>query len=189
MTPASDSPAKMAGELTPVATPAGAPARKGPGAPKGNRNRITSGVHSFILGRFPAGGTWVARQCHWLRRALRREITTRDGATSLYVESVITSACVHEGRRLLLARWLRLEGDKLPVLDRANLLDRIGKASDARDNCLRLLKLDIQAPSADPWESLAAPTLAQGHSPGPAFIPAAADAARGLFGSLTEGNA
>lgn len=134
-----------------VATAPGLPARNRGGAPVGNRNRIGPGTHSFTLGRYPKGATWIARQGHWLRRELRRSVTERDGSTSTYTEAVIASACVHEGRRLLLARWLRIEGDGLPVLDRANLLDRIGKASDQRDACLRLLKLDLPRADADPW--------------------------------------
>jgi hypothetical protein len=135
--------AKMADAQAPesVATTPVIPAKRGRGAPANNRNALKSGVRSFILGRFPTGGSWVARQCHWLRRELRRDVTARDGSTSTYSEAVICSAIVHEGRRLLLARWLRLEGDKLPVSERANLLDRIGKASDARDACLEKLGL------------------------------------------------
>jgi hypothetical protein len=154
-----------------VATKPAVPARRGPGF--GNRNALKSGVRSFVLGRFPAGGTWIARQCHWLRAELRRDVTARDGSTGTYSEALIASACVHEGRRLLLARWLRIEGDKLPVSERANLLDRIGKASDARDVCLEKLGLHRRVDSmADPLACLDALTA----EADPEVIPAPANA-------------
>jgi hypothetical protein len=55
---------------------------------------------------------------------------------------------------MLLLRWLRIEGDKLPVLDRATLLDKIGNATDSRDRCLKLLGLDALSKPVDPWASI-----------------------------------
>lgn len=131
------------------------PARAGkrpPGAPRGNRNRIAHGACSFAIGKMPAGASYVGRLVQWLRRTLRQAVVERHGATDVHSEAVIASACIHEGRRLLLARWLRLEGDALPLLDRAGLLDRIGNASTARDRCIERLGLDrspVNAAAAD----------------------------------------
>ena len=119
-------------------------ARNARGAPRGNRNRIASGLRSFVLGRYPKGCSYVARQGHLLRRQLRQAVTENQGSTNVWSEAVIASACQHECRRLLLLRWLRLEGDGLKVLDRAALLDRIGAATDSRDRCLKLLGLDVR---------------------------------------------
>lgn len=137
----------------PVPDNAATPALNKRGAPIGNRNRIASGLRSFVLGRYPRGCSYVARQGHLLRRQLRDAVTESAGGTNVWSEAVIASACQHECRRLLLLRWLRIEGDALPVLDRATLLDRIGQATDSRDRCLKLLRLDIR-PDDDPWASL-----------------------------------
>jgi hypothetical protein len=122
-----------------------------PGAPRGNRNAIRSGLQSFALGKYPKGCAYVARQCHLLRRQLRDAVTKQDGSTTVWSEAVIASACQHEGRRLLLIRWLRKEGDSLPVLDRASLLERIGAATNARDRALKMLGLDLRH-AIDPWD-------------------------------------
>jgi hypothetical protein len=149
----------------PIVTEADTPASSCGGAPRGNRNRIASGVQSFVLGRYPKGGAYIARSIRWLRRQLRDAVGRQDGQTTIWSEAVIASACQHEGRRLLLLRWLRIEGDGLPVLDRAALLDRIGTSTDARDRCLKLLRLDVK-PDADPWaDTPALPAPATNSSP------------------------
>src|SRR5579859_6702386 len=84
------------------------PARNAGGAPHGNRNRISSGLQSFVIGRYPKGCSYVSRQGHLLRRQLRDAVTRQDGSTNVWSEAVISSACTHETRRLLLLRWLRV---------------------------------------------------------------------------------
>lgn len=141
-----------------LATVSGAPTKRGPGAPLQNRNRVSIGLYSFPKGKFPRGASWVGRQVHHTGRVVTNAVVERDGATSPYAEALISSVCEHEGRRLLLKRWLRLEGDSLPVLDRAALLTQIGRATDARDNCLRLLGLD-KTVAQDPWKAVEAITM------------------------------
>jgi hypothetical protein len=149
---------------------AATPARNKGGAPKGNRSAIRNGARSFVLGRYPAGCSYIARSTHLLRSQLRSAVATQDGSTSVWSEAVIASACQHEGRRLLLLRWLRLEGDKLGTLDRATLLDRIGKATDQRDRCLQLLGLD-KKPEPDWYAMIPEPS-----QPAPLPAPATLDA-------------
>jgi hypothetical protein len=120
------------------------------GAPRGKRNSIRSGTHSLAIGRYPKGGTHVARLVHAMRRQVEAEVIKRDGSIGVYQAAVINTAATHEGRALLLTRWLRVEFDRLSVLERANLLERIGTARQKRDECLRLLKLDV-VQKADPW--------------------------------------
>lgn len=143
----------VAGEKSVAAVPA-SPKRRGGGAPKLNRNHLGPGTHAFINGRWPAGASWVSRQGHQLRKALRAAVVEMDGATSIYAEATINSCVIHDSRRLLLQRWLRLEGDALPLTERAAILDRIGKATDARDNCLKALRLDRRPEQFDPWAEL-----------------------------------
>lgn len=160
------------------------------GAPAGNRNSIRSGLKSFVIGRFPPGCSYIARQAHLLRRQLRAAVTAQDGATTVWSESVISSACTHEARRLLLQRWLReadasksttkamkengravsiTEKSGLGIMERASILDRISAATDARDRCIRQLGLDQSR--NEPWafltqaalpESCPAPVLSPG---------------------------
>lgn len=126
----------------------------GGGAPRGNRNALRHGATAVAVGKFPRGAEWIGRQCLALRKLLRQELLQRDGKVSGYSECVLNSACVHEARRLLVARWLRLEGDKLSVMERANLLDRIGRASDARDAALRRLKLHLSPDTGALWDQV-----------------------------------
>jgi hypothetical protein len=153
---------------------AATPPQNSIGAPRGNRNRITSGLRSFVLGRYPPGCSYIARHGHLLRRQLREAVTTQEGSTNVWSEAVIASACQHECRRLLLLRWLRLadepqtirkssmkdglavaitEAKGLGIMDKAALLDKIGQATDARDRCLKVLRLDTRR-DASPWDDL-----------------------------------
>lgn len=112
------------------------------GAPRGNRNALRSGVHTFTTGKYPRGASYIARTLRLFQNICRHLVIESQGHLNIIMEAAISSAATHEGRRLLMSRWLRLEGDSLPVLDRATLLDRIGAAADARDRALRTLGLD-----------------------------------------------
>jgi hypothetical protein len=106
---------------------------------------MRDGITSFPIGRYGKGTSYVAKFQHWLRRGLRAVVTDRDGATTLYHESLICDAAEHEGRRLLLKRRLRLDGENLKPLEYATILDKIGLAGDARTRCLRRLGLEADA--------------------------------------------
>jgi hypothetical protein len=118
----------------------------GRGAPKGNRNAITSGVYAFLAnGRYPKGAAYIGRLLGQLRHSLEQVVQSRNGEVSLYQGAVIQSCCRHEGRAQLLQRWLReLDKDERDssISERVSILKEIGSATDARDRCLKLLKLD-----------------------------------------------
>lgn len=127
------------------------------GAPKGNRNAVRSGVHSFLAtGRYPKGAAYVGRLVGQLRHSLEQLILEQEGEVSLYHGAVIQSACRHEGRAQLLQRWLReLEenGNGPSIQDRLAILREIGSASDARDKCLKALGLHDK-PQEDAWPTI-----------------------------------
>jgi hypothetical protein len=109
------------------------------GAPKGNRNSIRHGLRASSL---PPGCSYLDGQLRSLRKGLRREIKRQHGDISLVHEASLQSALRHETRALLAARWLRIGGDELPLEQRLSLLAAISTATDARDRCLKLLRLD-----------------------------------------------
>lgn len=121
------------------------------GAPKGNANRTTHGLRGFLtLGTYPKGGGYVRKLLGQFREALEAEILTRHSEVSIFHAALIQSAARHEGRALLLNRWLRTEAD-LSVSDRLAIVKGITDASDSRDRCLKLLGLDQSAKSESPW--------------------------------------
>jgi hypothetical protein len=130
-------------------------ANKG-GAPPGNTNRQTHGLRSWAaLGRFPAGASYVRRQCGRLRAVLEADVLDLDGQITVYQAALIQSACRHEGRALLLTRYLR--DAKNPTLaDQLAVMKEIGAATDSRDKCLQRLGIDRLAKGVDPWEVLTA---------------------------------
>jgi hypothetical protein len=179
-----------------------APVQDKGGAPVANRNRIHSGLQSFVLGRYPPGCSYISKHGHLLRRQLRSAVTAKHSSTSVWSEALIASAVQHEMRRLLLLRWLRLADDPqttrkssskaglsvsvsetrgLSVMERVSILDRIGAATDARDRCLKNLQLD-ERQTADPWAALKSPAMFAAVAPpaatlaGPATQATAADA-------------
>ena len=117
-------------------------ARASGGAPAGNRNATRHGVYGFLaLGRLPKGASYVRRLMGEFRSELERAVVEAHGEVSLSNAALITTVCRHEGRALLLSRYLALEGDALKTLERASLLEAIGRASDARDKAIEKLKL------------------------------------------------
>src|SRR5690348_7716271 len=77
------------------------------GAPSGNRNRLTHGVWSFLaLGRLPKGASYVRRLMAALRRKLEADIAKAHGQVTLTHAALVTTVCRHEGRALLLSRYL-----------------------------------------------------------------------------------
>ena len=120
-------------------------ARPKGGAPKGNRNAVRSGVHSFLaLGRLPKGASYVGRQLNELRRALRAAVEQAHGSVTLSRACAIQSVCRHEGRAVLLGRWLREAGGS-PLADRLAILHEQAMAVEARDKALRRLGIEHQS--------------------------------------------
>ena len=89
-----------------------------------------------------------------LRHSLEDILIERESEVTIYNAAVIQSACRHEGRAQLLQRWLRElhNGDKSPsVQDRLSILREIGSATDARDKCLKSLRLHEKPEEDDAW--------------------------------------
>ena len=117
-------------------------AKRKRGAPAGNRNRLTSGRFAFLAtGRYPRGAGYVGRLLCGLRRALSAEVEAIHGEINLHKAALILSVIRHEGRALLAQRELRTS-ESLTMGDRQALRDEIGAATEARDRCLKALKLD-----------------------------------------------
>jgi hypothetical protein len=70
-----------------------------------------------------------------LRRELEGAVTAQGRDVGVYHSALIQSACRHETRAQLLQRYLR-ESPDLTLAERCQLLDGIGRATDARDKCL-----------------------------------------------------
>ena len=93
-----------------------------------------------------------------LRHSLENILIERESEVTIYDAAVIQSACRHEGRAQLLQRWLREldNGDKSPsVQDRLSILREIGSATDARDKCLKSLRLHEKPEEDDSWPIIA----------------------------------
>lgn len=130
------------------------PARNGrakTGAPAGNTNAQAHGVWSFLaLGRLPKGASYIRRLMGELRTQLERCVVQVHGQVSLGHAATITTVCRHEGRALLLSRYLATEGDALPIAQRVPILEAIGRATDSRDKAIAALDIDRDA-TADAW--------------------------------------
>uniref|UniRef100_A0A7C2K054 Uncharacterized protein n=1 Tax=Schlesneria paludicola TaxID=360056 RepID=A0A7C2K054_9PLAN len=129
--------------------------RKTGGAPPGNGNGIKTG-RRYNVGTLPKDCRSIENVRSKISRQVTEEVIARTGEMSVYSAAVLQSLVRHETRCQLLTRWLRIEGDKLTVLDRSALLRDISSATDARDKCLERLGLDKSALPA-PWEPSGSP--------------------------------
>jgi hypothetical protein len=110
---------------------------------KGNRLAITSGLSSYLsTGRWPKGASYVQRLVSGLRRGLEYAIAERGIKAEEYAVCLIQSACRHEARALLLQRKLRNEVENLTTDQYLAVLRDLSAATDARDRCLKGLRLD-----------------------------------------------
>ncbi len=105
------------------------------GAPFKNKNATKHGLRASGL---PSGCKYIEGQISAFRRYIREEVTD----LSLWQEATLQSACRHETRALLAARWLRLEAKKLSIAERVALVKTVSDATDARDKCLKAIGLD-----------------------------------------------
>jgi hypothetical protein len=135
--------------------------RKKGGAPPKNRNRTTTGIRGFMVtGSLPKGASYVRRVLSEFRQQLLADVTEATGSVSTYGVALIQSATRLECKSLLAGRWLKLEGEKLSVAERMNLVNQIADATLARDRILEKLglagKFAANADSSDPLEGLRA---------------------------------
>ncbi len=120
-------------------------------APAGNQNRFEHGLRGALsLGSLPPGASYVRKLVGRFRRAVEQTALDVHGSLGLYELSLAQSATRHELRAVLATRYLRDSGDGLPLADKLALLKTISDATDARDRCLRSLRLDTK-PEADVW--------------------------------------
>jgi hypothetical protein len=112
-----------------------------------------------------------------MHRELIADVTALRGREpSLYELALLNSASRHEARARLLERYLHVDAETeaqvvttsrvvngtraavskrtgMSVMERAELLERIGRATDARDRVLRQLGLDVSQ-QRHPWSAL-----------------------------------
>ena len=129
---------------------------------------MLSGTRGWAaIGSYPKGCSHVRRHVGAMRAELERVVLDFAGSLSVYQAALIQSACRHEGRALLLTRWLRVEMDGarksaadadtppagLTVSERLAILKEVGNATDSRDRCIKALGL-VEAPKRDPWDAI-----------------------------------
>lgn len=107
------------------------------------RKMIRATVTGYLCnGRMPPGASYIGRIVNKFRRALDAEVLERKGKISLYDAALSHTASRHEKAAALLQRWLDRDFGSLSVEQRVAITREIGRSSDARDRCLRLLGLD-----------------------------------------------
>src|SRR5580704_6418392 len=109
------------------------------GAPVGNANAMRHGLRSI---RLPGRCRYLELATFRIRRELEDACLSKFGEVSVRSAAFIQSICRHEVRSSLAARWLRLEGEKLPIEQRLALLREIGRATTERDKSIDALKLE-----------------------------------------------
>jgi len=130
----------------------------------GNRNRMTHGIRGWLtIGSLPKGASYVRRIVGEFRRQIESGVLTVSGELTPYASALCQSATRHEARALLAGRWMRQQGEGLPLSDRLALLKAIADATDARDRCLEKLGLNAMPKESDPWKMLRTPQ-ANGHA-------------------------
>lgn len=164
----------------------GAPGRK---HLVGNTHRATHGVWSFLaLGKLPKGGAYIRRLLGELRRELETRVNAAHGEISLGNAALVTTVCRHEGRALLLSRYLALEAESLKLLDRMTMLEAIGRATDARDKAIRALDLDRDTEAFD-FKAFYAEPLPTEPAPASVLPPPTDEYARPHPGAVPDDNA
>lgn len=128
------------------------------GAPLGNMHAAKHGRRSrrqrFCLTLNTAGprDRKIIERLRGLRKHLEAAVDDVYGTVDLTRASLINSCLRHEMVASLSARWLREEGDRLPVSDRLALVRGIASASDSRDKAIRQLGLERTA--SDIWSTI-----------------------------------
>jgi hypothetical protein len=110
-----------------------------------NRNALRSGLYSFLTtGRYPRGASYISRLTRAMRVAAEAACRQANGGgePTLTQAALINSMERHEGRHLLLVRWLRENDAALTMDQRLAILRDAATATDARDRCLTRLGID-----------------------------------------------
>lgn len=122
--------------------------RRSKGGQMLNRNATKHGLR-MALSRLPLGASFIRRQIDVFRRELEAAVVAVHGSITITRAALVQSACRHETRAALIARWLAREPD-LDLDKRLTLLRDLSAATSSRDATLAKLQLDV-----DSTESLA----------------------------------
>ena len=112
------------------------------GAPFNNTN--ATATHYLRAGKLPKRLAYIENRINKFRRHLEDMIVLTRGEVNICDAAQINSATKWERHGLLAQHWLRHEEENLSAHDRLKFSEAIAKASDNRDKCLRLLKLDLK---------------------------------------------
>lgn len=131
-----------------------APTTNSGGAPRGNRNRTLHGIRGWLsIGSYPKGAAYVRRITGVMRSQIENAILDTHGEITPFAAALIQSACRHEGKALLVQRYMRQCPDAT-IAEKLSMLAAIGNATDARDKCLEKMGLDRTPTKANPWSAL-----------------------------------
>lgn len=117
------------------------------GAPRGNHNRTR---HALRAATLPPSCKYIENAIRTFRRYVFDLLVEQSGGAdpSFTAQAVLQSACRHEQRALLCARWLRIDHDTLSATERVAIARDISNATTARDAALKQLGLDAGQKSA-----------------------------------------
>jgi hypothetical protein len=121
-------------------------------APPGNQNATKHGLRSsLVLVAVPPKAKWVKVLMAAFRRDLEAAVVERHGEITVTKAALVNSATRHETIAQLAGRMLKLSGDDLKAETKLAIMDRIGRATDARDRCIRAL--DLEATPGSAWDA------------------------------------
>ena len=120
------------------------------GAPLNNSSSMRHGLRATKL---PPGCSYIAKESNRFRRDVEAAVIDVHGEMDIYRTALVNSAMKWEQVSRLASRWLAIDHDELAPDQRLKFAMDAAKASDNRDRCLRLLRLD-EEPGADPWATI-----------------------------------
>jgi hypothetical protein len=105
--------------------------------------------HGMRAGKLPKGCEYIEVRCNLLRRDVENAVLELKGEINLLDAAAINSILKWERHGLLAAHWLRMEIDSLSASDRLRFSEAMAKASERRDQNIRMLGLDIEPEPID----------------------------------------
>ncbi len=128
-----------------AAPPSNVPAQNAtrkPGPPIGSMNAVRHGM-TLPAGKFPPKAKSAEKRLYRFKGWLVSELE-KLGPVEGPALALIQTCCRHEKQAILADRWLRLDDETLPIMDRLRLLDAVTTATAARDKVLVELGLKLQ---------------------------------------------
>jgi len=114
------------------------------------------------LSSLPKEHAAVKRVINGFRQLLETEVIDRHGSINASRAGLIQTACRIEQSIKMLERIMKEHWDKLEPLDQANLLDRVGKYSQQRDQSISKLGLDVSKKRGPNWNGIDAKVVGDG---------------------------